>query len=102
MLVQETLTDLSPEEVIRHARDFFLTRFTPYGAFVEDESETHLTLSIEAGEVMIGAARTGTGRTLARGSTSRLQHELSQFLVTLGNSEEVRQTAIGSGTSGSG
>lgn len=102
MLVQETLTDLAPAEAIRHAREFFATRFTPYGAFVESESEEHIAFRIDAGELVIGASRNEAGRTVVRGSTSRLQHELSQFLVTLGTPEEVRQNAVGPGTSGAG
>jgi hypothetical protein len=101
MLVQEVRTDLPPAEVIRRAREFFTTRFSPYAAFVEDEGGTHITLQMEAGELVIGAAP-DEGRTLVRGSTSRLHHELSQFLVTLAPAEEVRQNTLGPGASGAG
>ncbi|MEX2582249.1 MAG: hypothetical protein WD766_03200 [Gemmatimonadota bacterium] len=101
MLVQEVTTDLSPAEVIRLAREFFATRFTPYGAFAEDSSDSHITFRVEAGELVIGTGTKG-GRTVVRGSTSRLHHELSQFLVTIAPAEEVRQNAIGPGASGAG
>lgn len=101
MLVQEVTTDLAPAEVIRLAREFFMTRFTPYGAFVEGESEGHISFRVEAGELVIGTG-TQEGRTVVRGSTSRLHHELSQFLVTLAPAEEVRQNALGPGASGAG
>src|SRR5690606_151612 len=57
MLVQEVRTDLEPHDVIRLAREFFSTRFTPYAAFVEDESDTHIALRLEAGELVIGTGR---------------------------------------------
>jgi hypothetical protein len=101
MLVQEVRTDLSTAEVIRLAREFFTTRFSPYGAFVGEESESHIVLKIEAGEVVIGAS-VEDARTIVRGSTSRLHHELSQFLTTLAPPEEVRQNAVGPGASGAG
>jgi hypothetical protein len=101
MLVQEVRTDLSPAEVIRSARDFFTTRFSPYGAFVEEEGEGHIVLKVDAGELVIGTGEE-EGRTLVRGSTSRLHHELSQFLATLAPPEEVRQNAAGPGASGAG
>jgi hypothetical protein len=101
MVVQEVLTDHPPEDVLRLAKEFFTTRFTPYAAFVEAESESHLAFRIEAGELVIGTG-TSDGRTVVRGSTSRLHHELSQFLTTLAPPEEVRQNASGPGASGSG
>ncbi|MEX2572611.1 MAG: hypothetical protein WD737_15020 [Gemmatimonadota bacterium] len=101
MLIQVVRTDLAPAEVIRRARDFFSTRFTPYGAFAQEESETHIVFRVEAGELVIG---TGTieGRTVVRGSTSRMHHELSQFLATLAPAEAIRQNALGPGASGAG
>lgn len=101
MLIQETTTDLPRDEVIERAREFFTTRFSPYGAAVEDESEGHLKLTCEAGEVVIGATP-HEGRTLVRASTSRLHHEVSQFLVTLAPPEDVRQNSAGPGSSGAG
>jgi hypothetical protein len=101
MLVQEVRTDLEPREVVRLAREFFATRFSPYAAFVEDESDSHIAFRVEAGELVIGTGREN-GRTIVRGSTSRLHHELSQFLATLSHPEEVRQNIPGPGASGAG
>lgn len=101
MLTQEIRTDCSPSEVVRRAREFFTTRFSPYGAFVQSESDGHITFLAEAGELVIGTARED-GQTLVRGSTSRLHHELSQFLITLGHPEAVRQNVLGPGASGAG
>jgi hypothetical protein len=101
MLMQEVLTDISPAEVVERAKEFFTMRLTPYTGFVEEQSDHHVKFEIEAGEVVIGASSV-EGRTLVRGSTSRLHHELSQFLATLAPPEEVRQNMLGPGTSGAG
>jgi hypothetical protein len=101
MLIQEVITDLPPGEVIERAREFFTMRFTPYAGFVADEGETHIVFRFEAGELMLGANEE-EGRTRVRGSTSRVHHELSQFLTTLAPAEEVRQNFPGPGASGAG
>jgi hypothetical protein len=101
MLIQEVLTDLPPADVIQRAREFFTLRLTPYGAFTQDESDQHLKLVTEAGEVTIGTGEQD-GKTLVRASTSRLHHEVSQFLATLAAPEEVRQSVPGPGVSGAG
>lgn len=101
MLIQEVLTDVSPREVVERAREFFTTRFSPYAGFESDETETSIRFSFEAGELVIGAGLQD-GRTLVRGSTSRIHHELSQFLTTLAPPEEVRQNLVGPGASGAG
>jgi hypothetical protein len=101
MLIQEVLTDVPPEQVVQRAREFFNERLTPYGAFTEDASDHHIRLSTEAGDVTIGVGRQD-GRVLVRGSSSRLHHEVSQFLSTLAPPEEVRQSLPGPGVSGAG
>ena len=101
MLIQEVLTDLPPEEVIQRARDWFTLRMTPYAGFVQEASDHHIRFDSEAAELMIGTG-TQDGRTLVRGSTSRMHHELSQFLSTLAPPEEVRQNVPGPGASGAG
>lgn len=101
MLIQEVLTELPAEEVIQRAREFFSLRMTPYAGFTEEAGATHIKFSTEAGDLTIGTGRDGE-RTRVRGSTSRLHHELSQFLATLAPPEEVRQNMPGPGVSGAG
>jgi hypothetical protein len=101
MLIQEVVTDLPAEEVVRRAKEFFSLRLTPYAAFTEDGGEGHVRFSTEAGDLTIGVGRQGD-RNLVRGSTSRMHHELSQFLTTLAPPEEVRQNLPGPGVSGAG
>ena len=101
MLIQEVLTDLPAPEVIRRAREFFTLRMTPYAGFGEEGDEQHVRFTTEAGELVIGTGEVD-GRTQVRGSTSRMHHELSQFLATLAPAEEVRQNQPGPGASGAG
>lgn len=101
MLIQEVRTDYEPAEVIRLAKEFFLTRFSPYGASIESEGDDHIAFQLDAGELVIGASTDEEG-TRVRGSTSRVHHELSQFLTTLAVPETVRQNADGPGASGAG
>lgn len=101
MLIQEVVTDLPAEEVVRRAKEFFSLRLTPYAAFTEDAGAGHVRFSTEAGDLTIGVGRQGD-RNLVRGSTSRMHHELSQFLTTLAPPEEVRQNLPGPGVSGAG
>jgi hypothetical protein len=101
MLIQEVLTDLPATDVIERARDFFTLRFTPYAGFAEEASDHHIRFVSEAGDVTIGTGPED-GRTRVRGSTSRMHHEVSQFLSTLAPPEEVRQNLPGPGVSGAG
>ncbi|HEX2095416.1 MAG TPA: hypothetical protein VHG28_23675 [Longimicrobiaceae bacterium] len=101
MLIQEVVTELSPEEVIAQARPFFSMLFSPYAGFEEDASDSHIRFSTEAGDLTIGVGRRGE-RTVVRGSSSRMHHEVSQFLATLAPPEEVRQNLPGPGVSGAG
>lgn len=101
MLIQETLTDLPAHEVLARAKTFFTLQFSPYAAFVEEEGDTHIRFHTESGGLTIAIGRQ-EDRNLVRGSTSRLNHELSQFLVTLSKPEDVRQSLPGAGVSGAG
>ena len=101
MLIQEVLTELTPEQVIEQAREFFTLRFTPYAGFTEEAGDSHVKFTTEAGDVTIGVGTQGDRR-LVRGSSSRLHHEVSQFLSTQAAPEEVRQNVPGPGASGAG
>ena|SRR5689334_4267626 len=101
MLQQEVLTDVPAAEVIERARDFFSLRLSPYAGFAQDGGDTWIRFTTEAGDLTIGVGEQ-EGRRLVRGSTSRMHHELSQFLTTLAPAEEVRQSAPGPGVSGAG
>jgi hypothetical protein len=94
MLILETVTELPSEEVVARAKEFFAGRLSPYTGFVLDSGSSHVRFHTEAGVLTIGMGQRD-GRTVVRGSTSRLHHGLSQFLVTLSRPEEVRQSLAG-------
>ena len=101
MLQQEVFTELTAQDVIARARDFFTLRFSPYAGFTEDGGDSWIRFTTEAGELTLGVGERD-GRRVVRGSTSRMHHELSQFLSTLAPPEEVRQSVPGPGASGAG
>ncbi|HET8655518.1 MAG TPA: hypothetical protein VFL93_08385 [Longimicrobiaceae bacterium] len=101
MLTQEVVTDLPPAEVIARAREFFALRFNQYAIFEIEEGDAHIRFRTDLAELVIGTGERN-GQTVVRGATSRLHHELSQFLLTLAPSGEVRQNVVGPGVTGAG
>jgi hypothetical protein len=101
MLTQEVVTDLPPGEVIARAREFFTTRFTPYAAFETHADDASIRFKADVAELYVGTGQRD-GQTVVRGATSRMHHELSQFLLTLAPGGEVRQNVIGPGVTGAG
>jgi hypothetical protein len=94
MLILEVETELNSGEVVSRAKDFFTTRFSPGTGFVQEIGDAHIRFHTEAGAVSIGVAERD-GRTVVRGSASRLHHPLSQFLASVARPEEVRQNLGG-------
>ncbi|CAN5270459.1 hypothetical protein BH23GEM4_BH23GEM4_21190 [soil metagenome] len=101
MLIQEVRTELPAGEVIERARRFFTLQFSPYAGFTEDAGDSHIRFTTEAGELVIGVGERD-GETVVRGSSSRMHHELGQFLATIGQPGDVRDNADGPGVSGGG
>jgi hypothetical protein len=93
MLILEVETELSGPELVSRAKEFFTSRFSPATGFVQDASDSHIRFHTEAGVVTIGVAKRD-GRTVVRGSSSRLHHPLSQFLASVARPEEVRQNFL--------
>ena len=91
MTIHEIQTPLDPTEVIERARSFFVLAGTPYAAFPEQVGAGFLRLHLEVGEVVIGTVPRDGG-TLVRGSASRGAHLLTQFLTTLGQPCDAKQT----------
>jgi hypothetical protein len=94
MLILETVTELTAEEVVTRAKEFFTGRLSPYTGFLMDSGPAYARFHTEAGVLTIGVGQRD-GKTVVRGSTSRLNQGLSQFLVTLSRPEEVRQSLVG-------
>ena len=79
----EHRTVLAPADVLRRAQDFFARRNSIYTAYVEQESERHLTLRGQGGEeIVIGVAPEGD-HTLVTGSSYLFDAQVSRFFATL-------------------
>ncbi len=81
--LQETVTSLSPSEVLSEAKIFFSRQSGVYAAFVEQESPTHLTLRGQGGEeVVIATAPADNGRRVTA-SSYLFDQQIARFLSTL-------------------
>lgn len=79
----ETTTSLAPAAVLAAAREFFARRNSIYAAFVEQQSEAHLSLRGQGGEeIAIGVARSG-GNTRVTGASYMFDMQVSRFLAML-------------------
>lgn len=81
--MQETTTSLPPEAVLDAAREFFARRNPLYAAFVEQESDRHVSLRGQGGEeVVIGVSPAANG-TRVTGSTYMFDAQVGRFLSLL-------------------
>ena len=81
--LQETLTTLSPAQVIAEAKRFFARRNSIYTAFPDMEGPTFVSMRGMGGEeVVIGVAERD-GVTAVRGSTYLFDQQVARFLSSL-------------------
>src|SRR5271154_1261208 len=80
---QETVTTLSPAEVLLAAKQFFGAHSAVYAAFVEREGNNYLTLRGQGGEEIVIAAHTDSGVTTASGSSYMFDQQVARFLSSL-------------------
>lgn len=81
--VQEYSTSLGPAETLDAAKAFFSRRNSIYSAFLEQESERHITLRGQGGEeIVIGVAPDSSG-TRVTGSTYLFDQQVARFFATL-------------------
>jgi hypothetical protein len=86
--VMEFRTTLPPSEVLALAKQFFARRNTIYAAFVEQESDRHVTLRGQGGEeIAIGTMVTPSG-TLVTASTYIFDFQVLRFFTTLPRAPE--------------
>lgn len=81
--MQETMTTLSPEEVLSQAKDFFARRANIYAAFLDKEGPTFVALRGQGGEEVIIGVRTLEGGTQVTGSTYIFDQQVARFFSTL-------------------
>lgn len=79
----ETTTSLTPDQVLDAAREFFARRNSLYAAFVEQESDTHLSLRGQGGEEIVIAAVPADTQTRVTGSSYMFDAQVSRFFSIL-------------------
>lgn len=81
--LQETLTSLSPAQVLTEAKHFFARRNSIYTAFLDMEGPTFVSMRGMGGEeLVIGVARRD-GATAVTGSTYMFDQQVARFLASL-------------------
>lgn len=81
--LQEYRTSLAPAAALDAAKAFFSRRNSIYSAFLEQETERHITMRGQGGEeIVIGVASAASG-TLVTGSTYLFDQQVARFFATL-------------------
>ena len=82
--LQEYRTTLSPDEVLRRAKEFFPRRSTLYAAFIDKEGPTFCTFRGQGTEeIVIAVAPSEGGGTVVRGSAYLFVMQIARFFTTL-------------------
>lgn len=81
--LQDTLTSLSPADVLAQAKRFFTRRNAVYSAFIDMEGPDWLTLRGQGGEEIAIAATPHHGATRVTGSSYLFDQQVARFLSTL-------------------
>lgn len=90
--VQEYRTSLGPAATLEAAKAFFGRQNSIYSAFLEQESERHITLRGQGGEeIVIGVAGEASG-TLVTGSSYLFDQQVARFFTTLPPAAAARET----------
>lgn len=98
-MTSETVTDLSPEEVLDLARDFFTGPDAVYEASISDESDNHLSFGTFRSRIVVAAFPDpeGEGPTRTRVSTLREYAVADRFLTYLQTHHRARLAGGGAG-----
>jgi hypothetical protein len=81
--LQETVTSMSPAEILASAKRFFSVENRSYAAYPEQEGPGYLTLRGQGGEEIVVSATAGEGGTRASGSSYLFDQQVARFLSTL-------------------
>ena len=81
--IQETVTTLPPDDVLSAAKGFFARRANIYGAFLDREGPTFVSLRGQGGEEVIIGVRPAEGGTAVTGSTYLFDQQVARFFATL-------------------
>jgi hypothetical protein len=88
-MTREITTELSPESVLKAVRSFFMGQGALHSAWLETESETHLSFGTFRGNLAVAAFPDPTGEapTRVRVSTLREEGAVPRLLTYLGTLE---------------
>ncbi len=81
--LQEYVTSLAPAAVLDAAKVFFSRRNSIYSAFLEQESERHITMRGQGGEEIAIAVAPHRSGTRVTGSTYLFDQQIARFFATL-------------------
>jgi hypothetical protein len=80
-MTSETITSLSPQQVLEEAKDFFTGEGSVYPSTLVDESASHVTMSTFRSRLAISAYPDPAGKgTKVRVSTLRRHDSVGKFL----------------------
>lgn len=82
-MTHETITTLSPADVLTRAKTFFAERVPATAAYPEKQGPNWLVLRGQGGEEISLAANGAEGVTEVRGSTLMFDQGVARFLSTL-------------------
>lgn len=82
-MTNETMTSLTPDEVIARARSFFGRRIPAMAAFPETTRPGVMVLRGQGGEEIVIAAVVAAGGTSVRGSSMLFGQQVNRFFTTL-------------------
>jgi hypothetical protein len=81
--LQDTITSLSPAEVLASAKRFFSRRNSIYSAFIDMEGPTFVSFRGQGGEEIVIGVAEQNGATRVTGSSYLFDQQVARFLSTL-------------------
>jgi hypothetical protein len=81
--LQEMRTSLPGDRVLAAAKDFFANRPSLYSAFIEQESDTHVSMRGQGGEEIVIGVRPVPEGTAVTGSSYLFDMQVQRFFASL-------------------
>ena len=81
--MQQTMTTLSPADVLSQAKQFFARQNSIYTAYLDREGPTFVSLRGQGGEELIIGVRVTADGTEVTGSTYLFDQQIARFFSTL-------------------
>lgn len=93
-MIRETTTTLPPDAVLAEAKQFFMSDLSVYSAWLEDESDSHVTFSTFRSRLAVSAYPDPEGEapTRVRVSTLRVDEAVGKFLTHIETADSPKVT----------